>query len=130
MTAAQEEADVRAYLRAVAGAPLRGRDSTASTESAFVAVAGRWAKRAGVDRQSLLTIGVSAETLDRAGVAPSSAQELVRAEYNSQAFTIADLANRACVSSSSVRSTVAEDEAAGIIERMPSAGRAHHWRRA
>jgi len=129
VTPAEDEAVVRAYLRAVVGAPLRGRGRIASTESEFVAVAARWAKRAGVDRRSLRTIGVAAGTLNRAGITQPSAQDLVRAEYGLQEFTIADLANRTCVSSSSVRTTVAEDEAAGVVKRVVSSGRAHRWRR-
>lgn len=129
MTASKEDAAVRSYLRALVGEPVRIRDTVASTEPGFVAVAAAWARRTGVDRRSLQLLGVPTETLDRAGVVQPPVHELVRAEYDAEDFTIADLVGKSCVSVSSVRSTVLEDAAAGVIERVASPERAHRWRR-
>lgn len=129
MTPSEDDTAVRSYLRAVVGEPVRVRDTVASTEPGFVTLAAEWAQRWGVDRRSLRALGVPKEALDDAGIVQPPVQELVRAEYDSEGFTIADLVARSCVSPSSVRSTVSDDEEAGIIERMPSPGQAHRWRR-
>lgn len=130
MTATADEAAVRAYLRALMGAPERSSDSVETTEPGFRDAAARWAIRANVDRKALRKLGVPRSVIDRAGIAGSHATDLVRWMYTAEPFGIAELARRTCVSPASVRAAVLADERGGLLERAPSQGRAHQWRKA
>ncbi len=130
MSVASDEAAVRSYLRLVVGAPLQATDAVPPAEQNFVAVAARWAKRTGVDRRTLAGLGVPKTVLDRAGVVQPPIGVLVGGHYSRTPFDVTTLARRACVSERSVRQAVADDERAGVIQRMPSTGRASSWRAA
>lgn len=122
--------EAKAYLRAVIGAPLGRGDTVESTEPGFVSSAADWAKTAGVDRQTLLTLGVPPSVLDRAGIAPTPVVDLIREFYGPEPFSVSDLARRACVSEASVRKALAIDERAGLVRRHGQIGRAVLWQEA
>lgn len=129
MTANADETAVRAYLRAVVGAPERPSETLEGTEPNFVAAAARWAAHANVDRKTLLRLGVPRAVIDRANIAESKTGDLVRWMYTSEPFSVKELCRRACVSAASVRTPVLADERAGLLERVPGEGRAHRWRK-
>ena len=128
MSVMSDEAAVRVYLRSLVGAPVGADAATLPAEEEFVAVAARWAERNGVDRRTLAALGVPKPVLDRAGIVQPSIRHLVRQHYSTDPFDVATLARRACVSRGSVRQAIAEDERAGLIQRISSNGRATCWR--
>lgn len=95
---------------------------------AFIEVAAGWSERAGVDRRTLREMGVPREVLDAAGVVATPVAELVRCQYGTRPFTVADLVRKSGVSMASVRSMLAEDERAGRVSRVKSEGRAIRYR--
>lgn len=119
-----EESKVRTYLRILVDAPLRASDRLDAAEEAFITVGAAWSERSGVDRRTLAALGVPREVLDAAGIAQTPVGELVRRQYGTGSFTVADLARKAGVSMASVRIVLAEDEQAGRITRVKSTGRA------
>lgn len=121
--AQDDEAKVRSYLRILVEAPVRASDRLESVERGFIDVAAGWAAQSGVDRKTLAGVGVSHEVLDAAGIAPTPVAELVRRQYRTSPFTVADLVRTSGVSVASVRNVVAEDEQAGRIGRVESVGR-------
>jgi hypothetical protein len=130
VTADTDENAVRAYLRAVIGAPLRASaGNPAKGEAAFVGAAQRWAKQAGVDRRTLARIGVTRRVLDAAGVAAVSAEARIRRLYTREPFTVAQLAKRAGVTEASVRRVLAIHEETGEIVRAGRVGRALQYRK-
>jgi len=114
---------VRAYLRALVGAPVRPSDRVETAEPTFVHVIASWAERVGVQRQTLAAVGVSRSVLDRGGVRPTPLAELIRRNYTAGTFGVADLVRRSGASDGSVRAVVAEDERAGRLRRVGSSGR-------
>lgn len=122
--AQDDETKVRAYLRLLVEAPVRASDRLDSTETAFIDVGATWAARSGVDRRTLAEIGVPREVLDAAGIAATPVGELVRRQYGTDPFTVADLVRRSGVSTASVRAVLAEDEKARRIRQVESQGRA------
>ena len=115
---AAEEAVVRRYLRSVVGAPVRHARDAADAEAEFITAAKRWAERVGVDRGTLLALGVDSRVLDRAGVRTTPLSERLRRHWEPAPFSIADLARRSGLPESSVRRAVATDEAAGLLRRV------------
>jgi len=114
-SAADDALAVRAYLRALVGAPLRAGDTAESTEASFIGTAARWSRRTKVDRRTLLGMGVESSVLDAAGVYPTPVADIVRRYYTRKPFSVAVLARRAGVSTASARSTVSLDEASGQL---------------
>jgi predicted Rossmann fold nucleotide-binding protein DprA/Smf involved in DNA uptake len=118
-----DELAVRAYLRALVGAPVRAADRVETTEVSFVDAAARWSVRTGVDRKTLSGLGVDRRTLDAAGLKATPVAELVRRQYQTEPLSVADLARRSGVSPASVRQTVFDDESDGLIETVGTKGR-------
>lgn len=129
MSVASDEAAARSYLRLLVGAPEGAANAAQSTELEFIAVAARWAERTGVDRQTLVRLGVPKNVLDRAGIIQVPIEALVRRFYSTTPFDVATLARRSCVSEGSVRQALANDERTARVQRVASAGRAVMWRR-
>lgn len=122
-----DEPSIRTYLRLLVGAPVRGSDRLEPAEAAFVGSAAEWAKRAGVDRKTLAGIGVPRQVLDAADVRGISVADLIRRQYPTSPFTIAEVTRRSGVSPASVRNVVAEDERAGRVQRLATKGRTAHY---
>lgn len=122
------ELAVRAYLRALVGAPVRATDRVETTEASFVDAAARWSGRSGVDRKTLSRIGVDRRTLDAAGLKATPVAELVRRQYSTEPFSVANLARRSGVSPASAKQTVSQDESDGLIETVGTKGRAVLYR--
>ena len=118
-----DESAVRTYLRLLAGAPVRSSDRVEKAESDFIAAAADWAAEAGVDRRTLAEVGVSRQVLDAAGIRATPIAELIRRQYGTNPFTVADLARKSGASTASVRSVLAEDERTGQLKRVASTGR-------
>lgn len=127
-TGDDDEAKVRSYLRLLVDAPVRTSDRLDPAEQAFVEAAARWSARSGVDRRTLTDLGVPRKVLDAAGIAATPVAELVRRQYGKTPFSSVDLVRRSGVSQASVRTVLAEDEKCGRITRVPSEGRAIHYR--
>jgi hypothetical protein len=96
---------VRRYLRATVGAPI-GLDRIEGTEVGFVAAVARWAIAEGVDRRTLLRLGVSPSVLTLAGVRQVPVLERLRRFWAPAPFTIADLVRRSGFSETSIRRAV------------------------
>lgn len=120
---------VRQYLRMVVGAST---DETATTaeelRDAFMAVVADWCATSGVDRHTLVRLGVDPRALDEAGVRQPTARELLRRWWPTAPFTARQLAERSGWSEPTVRDALAGDEADGTLRRVPD-GRASLWER-
>jgi hypothetical protein len=123
-SAQDDEAKIRTYLRLLVEAPVRASDRLCAAEAAFIEIAADWSARSGVDRRTLADLGVPRDILDAAGIERTPVAELVRRQYSSDPFTVADLVRRSGVSTASVRAVLAEDERSGWIGRLASRGRA------
>jgi hypothetical protein len=119
-----DEAAIRTYLRLIADVPQRSSDRVGPAETAFIESAAEWAKGAGVDRRTLADVGVPAQVLDAAGIRNVPVADLIRRQYGTSSFTIAEIARRSGVSVASVRNVVAEDERARRVVRLANEGRA------
>ncbi len=124
-----EEAAVRRYLRAVIGVPVSAGDSTDEARVAFIYAVAGWCERFGVDRRTLMDLGVDRETLDEASVWQPSTYELLRRWWPDDAFSVRDLARRSTLSESTVRQAIARDEESGLLRRAGRRGRAVVWER-
>jgi hypothetical protein len=121
--AEHDEVAIRRYLRALVGAPVKGAERLDDHEAAFVDAVPRWSARAGVDRRTLLKMGVERRVLDRAGLRQPPAAELVRQHYPESPFSVADLARSSGIAANSVRQAVTQDEADGLLQRVGKDGR-------
>jgi len=128
MSALADEMAVRAYLRALAGAPVGCSARLEALEEDFVASASRWAARNRVDRRVLHEFGVPKTVLDQAGMVRRPAADLVRDHYSGHGRSVGALAQLAGVSEATVRITLAEDEPAGRVARAAGGGRSVLWR--
>jgi hypothetical protein len=120
---------VRRYLRAVVGAPLRGRGTIEEAQDGFVEVAAEWCAQSGVDRRTLLGLGVDRVVLDAAGVLQPPTHEVLRGWWPAGPFAVSDLARRSGFSESTVRQAIARDVEAGLLRRSIERGRAVLWER-
>jgi hypothetical protein len=126
-----EEKAVRAYLRVLAGAPVRQSDSEESSRGPFIAVARSWAERVGVDGATLLALRVDEKVLASAGIAwrtPSRSE--IRRRYTRSPFTAAILAERVVLPEWAVRSVLMADLADGRVEHVSSDGEEALYRKA
>jgi len=120
---------VRRYLRSVVGFALSGGDTVDDAEQKFTQIAAQWCARTGVDRRTLLVLGVSGRTLDAAGVRQVASNDLLRRYWPDGVFSVAELARRSGVSEATARQAMIRDEEAGLIRRAGREGRAVLWER-
>jgi hypothetical protein len=104
-------------------------DTVEAARDAFVDVAAGWSARTGVDRRTLMGLGVEGAVLDEAGVQQPLSHEVVRGWWPTGPFTAADLARRSGLSEPTVRRAIACDESAGLLRRTAGHGRAVLWER-
>ena len=124
-----DETAIRAYLRALIGSPVRSADLMQTTQAPFVDAVGNWTERTGVDRRTLVRIGVDPKVLDLAGLKATPVSDIVRRHYQSEPLSVADLARRSGVSSASVRQTVYDDVSNGLVAAIDGPGKTVLYRR-
>ena len=112
----------------VVGEPVRRSDNLKAAEAEFVAAAAAWAAMSGVDRRTLSAVGVDRAVLNRAGIRPTLASDMVRLAYPTEPFTVGALVGRSGISESTVRKVLLEDEESTRIERIEGPGRMLSYR--
>jgi hypothetical protein len=119
----ENEAAVRTYLRVLVGSPVRSTDRLRTSEAAFVRAVPDWSDKRGVDKRTLVAMGVPRRVLDATGIAPTPVGERIRRHYGKAPFTVADLVRKSGASVASVRSVIADDVRAGRLKRIANDGR-------